>query len=252
MDLFGQAPFPCRFFWGPEGAALAGDRGDIVVVVDVFSFSSAVAVLASRGAEVLPAQSAEDARTLAGVVPAAVVLPGRRHATPEGWSHSPISLQVVPPGTRLIFFSSNGGRCCSLARGAASLVVGGLINASAVVAATVERHWRLGAAVSVVACGERWVGSDTLRPCLEDELGAGAIISALGLARSPEADSAARLYDSLRGAVASSLWECASGRELRARGFLDDVRYMSHVDAIAVAAVRDADGWLRGHSPGPG
>ncbi len=245
VDRFGQAPFPCRFLWGPEGARLAGDRGDIVVIVDTFSFSTATTVAVSRGAAVCATLSPEDAAAQAQTTPRAIVLPGRSHPTPEGWSHSPASLRTLPAGMRLIFFSPNGGHCCALVQRAAALLVGGVVNASSVATAALGLHHALGLPVTVVACGERWDGDGSLRPCLEDELGAGAVLSAMGLEPSPEAGAAARLFDVLRGSLAELLWDCGSGRELRERGFPDDVRLMSELDHVQAVPVRGPDGWLR-------
>jgi 2-phosphosulfolactate phosphatase len=63
-----------------------------------------------------------------------------------------------------------------------------------------------GDSVAVIAAGERWRGDDSLRPSLEDHLGAGAVLSALaGLgyrdAMSPEASAAADLFDVVRSHV---------------------------------------------------
>jgi len=245
-DPFGQAPYPCRFFWGPEGAGLAGDRGDIVVVVDVFSFSTTVCVAVSRGGEVLPALSPQDAGDRVARHRGAVLLPGRRRPTAEGWSHSPASLQTLPPGTRVVYFSPNGGHCCARAEGAGRLFVGALVNAAAVAAAAAEAHRDLGRPVSVVACGERWVGEGSLRPSLEDELGAGAIIAALRLEASPEARAAAATFETLRARLPDLLWDCGSGRELRALGFSGDVRLMAGVDTLAAVPSQAPDGWIRG------
>lgn len=221
-------------------------------MVDVFSFSSAVTVAVSRGAEVLPALSPEDAVARADAHREALVLPGRRRPTPEGWSHSPKSLQTLPPGARLIYFSDNGGHCCARARRAARLLVGALINASAVAAAAVDLQETLGLLVSVVACGECWSRNGALRPCLEDEMGAGAIISAMQLETSPEAGAAARTFESLRGSMIEPLRDCGSGRELRAIGFSDDVHLMAGVDTVEAVPLRGPDGWIRGCERGPG
>ncbi|HZG57243.1 hypothetical protein [Paenibacillus sp.] len=45
--FFDQSPYGCRVEWGVRGAREAAVRGDIVIVVDVFSFSSTVTAAAS-------------------------------------------------------------------------------------------------------------------------------------------------------------------------------------------------------------
>ena len=49
----------CRLAWGAAGAADAAARGDIVVVVDVLSFSTSVSVATSRRAIVYPIPEAD-------------------------------------------------------------------------------------------------------------------------------------------------------------------------------------------------
>jgi len=78
--------------------------------------------------------------------------------------------------------------------------------------------------VTVLACGERWPNG-TLRPSLEDLLGAGAVLSSLGGDFSPEAKSAAAAWQDAKDDVANAILSCASGRELVERGFRDDVEY---------------------------
>ena len=102
---------------------------------------------------------------------------------------------------------------------------------NATVTAQAAKH--LGERIGVVACGERWPENDSLRPCLEDWLGAGAIVHALpGDNKSSEAVAAfLALHDDLVGA----LMDCPSGQELTAKGYAADVD---------LAAAHDvADGW---------
>ena len=76
---------------------------------------------------------------------------------------------------------------------------------------------------------------------MEDLWGAGAVLSALAaLGRadfSPEAQAARAAYDGLEGDVAAALHACASGRELDAIGFGDDVDVAAEVDASTVVPV---------------
>lgn len=97
--------------------------------------------------------------------------------------------------------------------------------------------------VTVVACGERWE-NDTLRPSLEDELGAGAILAALSGSKSPEARAAETLYQAVGDGLAHLVWESGSGRELRARGYEGDVTFATRVDAFDTVAIATDEGWL--------
>ena len=80
-----------------------------------------------------------------------------------------------------------------------------------------------GETITVIACGERWGQDDSLRPSLEDWLGAGAIIAYLSGTKSPEARAAAAAFHDARDDLASLVKTCSSGRELIERGFEEDV-----------------------------
>lgn len=69
--------------------------------------------------------------------------------------------------------------------------------------------------------GERWPDG-SLRPALEDWLGAGAILRWLRGRRSPEADAAVALFDAHSDRLVETLDACGSGRELDGRGHARD------------------------------
>jgi 2-phosphosulfolactate phosphatase len=79
----------------------------------------------------------------------------------------------------------------------------------------------MGGTVNVIPSGERWLDG-SLRPALEDALGAGAILSSLPGRRSPEADAAVGLFERYRDRLVATLDECGSGRELDGRGHQRD------------------------------
>lgn len=245
MDVYGQAPFECRLQWGPEGVRLAAQEGHIVVIVDVLVFSTSTVAAVAQGAQVMAVGSIADANQAAERW-SAVKLLGRAKPTPEGWSHSPVSLTDLPAGVRLIYYSLNGSTCCAAAKGATAVFAGGLVNATAVARAAERVQRETGRPITVVACGERWEdGARGLRPALEDELGAGAILHGLSGSKSAEATAAEALFLAQRERVASIVWDCASGRELRARGYEGDVEFGAQVDRLQAVPTLDQEGWLR-------
>jgi 2-phosphosulfolactate phosphatase len=196
-----QAGFDPRLEWAAEGAILLARACPVLVVVDVLRFTTAVEVAVARGARVVPRR-----------------WPGRGASGPS--SLSPVSLLGIPPGSRLELASPNGATVSLAAADAGAVVLAGCLrNASAVAAAA----RRLGGPVGVVAAGERWPDG-SLRPAVEDLVGAGAILHALGGRPSPEARAAVAAFLDAAADLPAILAGCASGRELAARGHAADLR----------------------------
>lgn len=108
-----------------------------------------------------------------------------------------------------------------------------LRNASAAAAKAKE----FGQRISIIAAGERWHSSETLRPALEDLLGTGAVIAALTGTASPEAKAAATLFRATQAQIHEALLTCASGRELIEIGFGADVEFAAELDASHIVPV---------------
>jgi 2-phosphosulfolactate phosphatase len=87
--------------------------------------------------------------------------------------------------------------------------------------------------IGIAAAGERWPDS-SLRPCLEDWLGAGAVAELLD-GRSGMARAAVAAYVDARSDLRARLRACPSGEELRERGFQDDVDVAVDLDVDDVA-----------------
>jgi 2-phosphosulfolactate phosphatase len=232
-----------RCDWARNGLDAIG-RGAAVAIVDVFSFGTAVTLAVERGASVYawPGDAAGAAEFAAREQ--AILCTDRSRTT---FSLSPESLLRVEHGTRLVLPSLNGASLVAAAMPVASaVVVASLRNASAVA------RW-LGAwdgPIAVIAAGERWP-DDTTRFALEDWLGAGAVLAALGGTQSSEARSAAATFTASRAQLAEILGDSFSGRELVSRGFSGDVALASDYDASAVVPVAGIDGWLIAAAPLP-
>jgi 2-phosphosulfolactate phosphatase len=100
--------------------------------------------------------------------------------------------------------------------------------------------------VAVIAAGERWeqAGPQTgsLRPAVEDLVGAGAILAALAPARpSPEVAAAIAAFRTAAPDLVRFLAASASGRELRARGFGQDVALAAQLDASSTVPRLDGE-----------
>jgi 2-phosphosulfolactate phosphatase len=211
---FSQEAWACRCEWGP-GAVAALAPADVIIVVDVFSFTTCVDVAVSRGVAILPygwndSSAAEFARTHGAE------LAGRRRHTL--YSLAPQSYLDAPAGLRCVLPSPNGARVTLAAAATGAVVLAGCLRNARAVAGAART---LGPRINVIPAGERWP-DDSLRPALEDALGAGAILSWLPGPRSPEADAAVAIFERHRATLLATLDRCGSGRELDGRGHHQD------------------------------
>jgi len=221
--FYDQTEFAVRFEWGEHGVARLAPHSDVVVIVDVLSFSTCVDMATGNGAIILPYRWRDESAAAFAASQQALLADPRRHGT-GGYSLSPASLITILPGTRLVLPSPNGATLTLLA-GSTTVLAGCLRNATAV--AAMAEH--LGRAITMIAAGERW-DDGSLRPAVEDLLGAGAIINALSGSRAPEAAAAAAAFCAVQAQLADTLRRCASGKELIMRGFAADVDLASRLD----------------------
>ncbi|GIG71525.1 2-phosphosulfolactate phosphatase [Phytomonospora endophytica] len=236
-DYFAQRAYAVRFGWGPTEAAELASPDGCLVVVDVLSFTTAVSVVTQRGGRVLPYRWRDESARAFAVERDAELAVGRRQATVESpWSLSPAALRLAPVPERLVLPSPNGSTI-SAAAGDGTVVAACLRNAGAVA------RWIAGQGfgtpsrpLAVIASGERWRDGG-LRPCLEDLLGAGAVLAALpGGGFSPEAELAAGAYSATPDVVAA-VRACGGGVELVSEGFPGDVDVAVEVDVSEVVPV---------------
>ena len=218
--MFTQSEFDIRLEWGEQGLNQLVPLSDVIIIVDVLSFTTSVEIATQRKATVYPFDAGILDVTLqefARSVDAQVASKERK----AGFSLSPASLSQIPEGTKLVLPSPNGSRL-SLKTGRTPTLAGCLRNARAVARAA----QRYGRHIALIPAGERWPDG-SLRPSLEDWIGAGAIIHHLGGSASPEARAAATIFASAHQHLADTLMRCGSGKELIERGFQEDVQLAS-------------------------
>jgi 2-phosphosulfolactate phosphatase len=201
--IFSQVQFDVRCEWGLPGVTRLAPISDVIVIVDVFSFTTCVEIATAQGATIYPYRG-EDAAGYARSMDAQLAA---RWGQP-GYSLSPHSLVQLPADLRLVLPSPNGSTL-SLAGGETPTLAGCLRNYRAVAAAAA----RYGRRVTVIPAGERWRDDGSLRPAYEDWLGAGAIISRLGGRLSPEARAARAAFLDAQDQIGQLLGECGSARE---------------------------------------
>lgn len=232
MD-FAQSRFGARFEWGIEGVRRLAPVSDVMVIVDVLSFSTAIDVAVSRGATVYPYRWRDpSAATFARAQGARLAVHRREVSVDEPFSLSPATLAGLRDGDRIVLPSPNGAtQLVEAAARGKTVLVGGLRNASAVARAAAAA----GGSVAVIAAGEHWPEPAGLRPAIEDLIGAGAILAALDLASpSPEAIVAIGAFRAVRDSLGAILAQCTSGRELTDAGFPQDIELAAELDVSTV------------------
>ena len=231
IGYFDQQEYEVRFEWGLPGVEALAPVSDVVIIVDVLSFTTCVDIACGRGAAVFPYRgSLETLPAFAADRDAEFATKGRGHG--GAYSLSPSSLLSIPKGTRLVLPSPNGSTL-SLATGDVPTIAGCLRNARAVA----KRAGALGQRISVIAAGERWPERGLLRPGIEDLLGAGAIISHLDGTRSPEAETVAAAFRAAKDNLLDILRGCGSGKELIGRGFETDVELAAKLNVSEAAPI---------------
>lgn len=244
-EAHGQAAYAVRFDWGPTGAAAIAEGADLAVVVDVLSFTTTLSVAGERGVTVFPYRWRDDTAEAYAVERGAELARGRSERA--GISLSPASLLEATGLERLVLPSPNGSSICFGLADSRLTVVGACLRNRAAVARWLAPRVAAGSRLAVVAAGERWPDG-TLRAAVEDLWGAGAVLAGLldlgtsGL--SPEAEQAAAAFGAAEAGIAERLAGSASGRELDAIGFADDVRVAGELDASEVVPVLEGEAFV--------
>jgi 2-phosphosulfolactate phosphatase len=207
---------------GVHGALEARERGGVVVMIDALRASATViAALETGMAAVKPVASPEEC---SGEVTAGErggrKLPNCRH------NNSPTELMRYNyRGKTLVLTSTNGAECLLSADGPNSIVlVGSTTNRRAVAGAAGRLARQRGVPITLLMAGRN------NQYAIEDALAAGEIARAL-----PEA----RVHGELpwSAALEADFFASASGRNLAALGYSDDVRFCAALDRSDVVPV---------------
>ncbi|MCO5331611.1 MAG: 2-phosphosulfolactate phosphatase [Ilumatobacteraceae bacterium] len=239
-----QDGYAYRFDWGPEGLAALAPHCEVVVIVDVLRFTSAVCCAVESGATVLPYRWKDDTAGAFAAAHGAALAGLREHGEA---SLSPTDLLTLRKGVRLVLPSPNGSTLALTAaeQGVPHVLAGCLRNATAT--SVSARRLAAGGPIGIIAAGERWGDpAGPLRPAVEDLLGAGAVLWALdpsaSISRpacSPEAAAARAAFLAARPRLYEVLLDCSSGRELVGRGWEDDVATSAAHDVTPFACRLD-------------
>lgn len=221
MAFYSQSNFDIRCEWGIKGVEQLAPISDVIIIVDILSFSTCIEIANSRGVIVFPFYW-KNKSTQAFAESVNAELATRRGGS--GYSLSPGSLSQVPQNTRLVLPSPNGSSL-SMATGKTPTLAGCLRNCRAVALAAMGYGQR----IALIPAGEKWEDG-SLRPSFEDLIGAGAVISYLRGSLSPEAQVAITAYRHAQPHLKDLLKHCSSGKELIGKGFESDVDLAAELD----------------------
>lgn len=249
QNVHGQTRYSLRSDWGLSGAAAVVAGCDVAVVVDVLSFTTTLSVAADRGVTVFPYRWRDERAAAFAADRDATLAVDRSQALGEQVSLSPASVRRAGSLQRLVLPSPNGSTISFQLAQAVPAVLGvSLRNRQAAAKWLLtqrERHPKL--TVAVIAAGERWP-DESLRLAVEDQWGAGSLIDNLRAAGwsdiSPEAHAAADTFSALHDDLADALANCASGRELIAAGYSDDVHTAAQLDSSTAIPLLQQDAFI--------
>ncbi|HZM76022.1 MAG TPA: 2-phosphosulfolactate phosphatase [Candidatus Limnocylindrales bacterium] len=233
---YAQQGFRVRFDWGPAGAGEIGGDARFVTVIDVLSFTTALTVAVERGIDVYPYRWRDESAVEYARTRDALLAVGRSEADGPGRvSLSPATILRAQGIRRIVLPSPNGSTIAQGLAARGATVVGVSLRNAQAAARWVANALGPNDVVAVIASGERWKPDGSLRPALEDLWGAGAFLKSLELPGSPEAEAAIAAWDRFGGRP--PLADCASGRELIAYGYPEDVEVAAEVGASEAVPV---------------
>ncbi|NCX98071.1 MAG: 2-phosphosulfolactate phosphatase [Planctomycetia bacterium] len=228
-----------RFHRMPPGATAGG----IAVVIDVLRASTTIVTALAHGAAlVLPRRSLEEARAAAAARPGAVLGGERGGVRIEGFElgNSPAEYTADRvAGRPVVITTTNGTAALAACHEAVEVLVGAIVNRTAVTATARRLAAERGCDAIHLVCA----GTDG-HVTGEDVLAAGAILDAAGGdAQLDEAAAAARERfralaaagrGGLEGRIATAFRTCLGGENLIALGMESDLPLAAAIDSLAL------------------
>jgi 2-phosphosulfolactate phosphatase len=204
--------------WGIKGIEQYKQKSDVIIIVDVLSFSTSVDIALSKGAVIYPYRYTDETALLYSKQVNAELASSSRSS--DVLSLSPGSLQKIITGTKLVLPSPNGSEL-SFVSGSKTVktITACLRNCRAVSEAAVK----LGERITVIPAGEKWKDG-SIRFAIEDYIGAGAVISFLNGSLSQEAEMALEAFKNAEENLYDRISNSVSGVELNDMGFPGDVK----------------------------
>ncbi|HEV8604331.1 MAG TPA: 2-phosphosulfolactate phosphatase [Tepidisphaeraceae bacterium] len=213
-------------------------QGRAVVVLDVLrATTTMIAALSAGVREIRIFPDTRSARAAATENREALLCGEENCLKPAGFDlgNSPASLNSKHAGRTLFMSTTNGTRAILSARGAPQIIVGALVNAGAVAA----RIKKIGLDLLLLCAGTNG------KTAMEDLIGAGAVLSALGENIELESDTALlamTVFQANSRNLRSALRQSQGGINVIRAGLEEDIDFAANLDSLyAVGMVEDGD-----------
>jgi 2-phosphosulfolactate phosphatase len=220
---------------GEAGCRWAREHRAVAVVVDALRASATITLLLHRGAsEVIVVKEVSEAYAYRRVHPESLLVGERGGLKVTGFDfgNSPTEVQGADIGGKCVTFTSTtGAQRLVDCLGAAAIVVGTPINATAVARWVAAMAQAAEAPIVIIPAG---LATDPGAIAEEDWLGAIVLAAHLDI---PLHQASAKPFQHYQGLLQSSgllagFLTSAHGRRLVQLGFTDDIRVCTHVDLI--------------------
>ena len=219
---------------GPKDATGESFAGRAVVVFDVLRATTTMTAALAAGVKEIQIfgdiATVREAAARTSIQPRPLLCGEIQALMPAGFDlgNSPGALDPALHKGRTLFMSTtNGTRAIIAAREGKLLLIGALVNASAVARAVVNS----GLDVMLLCAGTNG------KAAIEDAIGAGAVIDAIGSCAELESDvarMALRLFQSARSDLRGALAQGSGGRNVIAAGLEPDIDFAAQLDRFDV------------------
>ena len=220
---------------GEAGCCWAREHRAVAVVVDALRASATITLLLQRGAsDVIVVKEVSEAYAYRRAHPETVLVGERGGLKVTGFDfgNSPTEIQRADvEGKSVTFTSTTGAQCLVDCLGAAAVVVGTPISATAVARRVAALAQAANAPIVIIPAG---LAADPDAIAEEDWLGAAVLAAHLDI---PLSQASAKPFGHYQGLIQSSgllagFLNSAHGRQLVQLGFAHDIRVCAQVDLI--------------------
>ena len=213
----------------------AVERGDVVIVVDVFRCTSSIITALTHGAKsVLPVRTVKKARKIYEDNPHYILAGERQGLKPKGFTlgNSPRSFtKDVVEGKDIVITTTSGTMALTNVMGSKWVLIGALLNAKCVAEVAFTLSEKEDRGISLVLSGSRG------RFSLEDFIGGGAIIDCFPKVKMECADAAYAAFlafNNAKDSLTATLQDGVHGKNLQRLGLGKDVIFCSQLNKYKI------------------